>query len=150
MMDNSLVIESLRKDRYCLLLLWTASSEKERDKTKLHEINLLYKKQDDDVDKVVKNMVEVAQTSTWKTHRKWCQSYTIRELNRKAPKDSDIEQYKLVNVGEELIDNWLKYLDAINQWEVSLSHSEYVKSKLYSIDSHFIKFGTLYQATLLR
>ena len=81
------------------------------------------------------------------------QSYTIRNLNRKAPTESDIEQFKLVNVREKLIDNRLKFLDVMcfpvlfpngqfgkyHDREVSLSHSEYVKSRLYNRDTRFRK-----------
>ena len=141
-------------------------------KKKLQEINWLYKELDDDVvDEAVKNVVEVAQTSTNSMLEKVTdsdvadfQSYTIRDMNRQAPTISDIEQYKLVNVREELIDNRLKYLDVMcfpalfpngqfgkyHKREVSLSHSEYVKSRLYSKDSRFRKdsqyvFFLLYQ-----
>ena len=130
-------------------------------KQKLQQINWLYRELDDDVvDKAVKNVVEVAQNSSNAMLEKVSdsdvaafQSYTIRNLNRKAPTESDIEQFKLVSVREELIDNRLKFLDVMcfpvlfpngqfgkyHDREVSLSHSEYVKSRLYNRDSRFRK-----------
>ena len=130
-------------------------------KQKLQQINWLYRELDDDVvDKAVKNVVEVAQNSSNAMLEKVSdsdvaafQSYTIRNLNRKAPTESDIEQFKLVNVREKLIDNRLKFLDVMcfpvlfpngqfgkyHDREVSLSHSEYVKSRLYNRDSRFRK-----------
>ena len=131
-----------------------------RAKEKLEEINWLYRELDDNVvDEAVKN-VEVANNATEPMLEKATsneiadmQSFTIRNLNRKAPTKSDIEQFKILSIKERPIDNRLKYLDVMcfpvlfpngqfgkyHEREVSLSHSEYVKSRLYNRDSRFRK-----------
>jgi len=128
---------------------------------KLHEINWLYKNvHDDSVDNATKKVIEVANNATsrileraTKEDNACFQAYTIRNLDSKMPTSSDIDQYKLLAVKEEPIDNRLKYLDVMcfpvlfptgqfgehHPREVKLSHSQYVKSRLLNKDAHFEK-----------
>ena len=81
------------------------------------------------------------------------QAFTIRNLNNKLSTDSDTEQYKLLNVKEDPIDNRQQYLDVMcfptlfptgkfgehHPHSVKLSHSEHIKSRLLNKDSMFRK-----------
>ena len=89
--------------------------------SKLKETNWLYKSvQEDSLDDATQKVIEVANNATTKVLEKATvddiagfQSYTIRCLDNQLPTISDIEQYKLLNVREEPIDNRLKYLDVM-------------------------------------
>ena len=81
------------------------------------------------------------------------QAFTIRNLDNKLSTDSDTEQYKLLSVKQDPIDNCQQYLDVMrfpslfptgkfgehNPRTVKLSHSEYIKSRLLNNDSRFRK-----------
>ena len=81
------------------------------------------------------------------------QAFTVRNLDNKLSTDSDIEQYKLLNVKEDPINNRQQHLDVMcfptlfptgkfgknHPREVKISHSEYVKSRLLNKDSRFRK-----------
>ena len=88
---------------------------------KLKEINWLYKEVDeDDLDDVAREVIEtVSDTSSTMLERAskedvaGFQSFTIRTLNSKQSTLSDIDQYKLVNVKEDALDNRQRYLDVM-------------------------------------
>ena len=79
------------------------------------------------------------------------QSYTIRNLDKKLSSQPDIEQYKVVNVKEEPLDNWQKHLVVLcfpvlcptgtfgdhHPREVKILPSEYAKARLLNKDSRF-------------
>ena len=81
------------------------------------------------------------------------QAYTIRNLDNKLSTTSDIEQYKLLSVTEDPIDNRQQYLDVMcfpvlfptgrfgkfHPRQEKLSHCEYIKSRLLNKDSRFRK-----------
>ena len=81
------------------------------------------------------------------------QAFTIRNLDNKLSTKSDIEQYKLLSVTEDPIDNRQQYLDVMcfpllfptgkfgefHPWQEKPSHSEYIKSRLLNRDSRFHK-----------
>ena len=80
------------------------------------------------------------------------QSFTIRNLDNKLPSESDIEQYKVLSVKEDLSDNRQRHLDVMffpvlfptgefgeYHPRAKLSNSEYIKSLLLSKDSFFKK-----------
>ena len=81
------------------------------------------------------------------------QAFTIRNLDNKLSTKSDIEQYKLLSVTEDPIDNTQQYLDVMcfpvlfptgkfgefHPRQEKLSHSEYIKSRLLIRDSRFCK-----------
>ena len=81
------------------------------------------------------------------------QCYTIRNLNNKLNTDSDIEEYKLLHVEEEPLDNRQKFLDVMcfptlfpdgkfgkyHPRSVKISHSKYIKSRLFNKDPRFRK-----------
>ena len=74
-------------------------------------------------------------------------------MNNKLNTDSDIEQYKLLHVEEEPLDNRQKFLDVMcfptlfpdgkfgkyHPCSVKISHSEYIKSRLFNKDPRFRK-----------
>ena len=128
---------------------------------KLKEINWLYSEVDDDsVDDASKQVIEVVNSATSTMLDKaddsdiaGFQAFTIRNLENKLSTDSDIEQYKLMNVKEDPIDNRQQHLDAMcfpvqfpdgrfgkyHPREVKISHSEYDKQRLLNKDSRFRK-----------
>ena len=77
------------------------------------------------------------------------QYYTIRNLDNKLSTQSDIEQYKLLSIKEDPLDNRQKHLDVMcfpvlfpdgifgkyHPREVKVSDSEYVKTHLLNKDS---------------
>ena len=79
------------------------------------------------------------------------QYYTIRNLDNKLSTQSDIEQYKLLSIKDDPLDNRQKHLDVMcflvlfpdgnygkyHPREVKVSDSEYVKSRLLNKDSRF-------------
>jgi len=80
------------------------------------------------------------------------QSFTIRNLDNKLPGESDIEQYKVLSVKEDPLDNRQRHLDVMcfpvlfltgefgeYHPRTKLSNSEYIKSQLLNKDSHFRK-----------
>ena len=81
------------------------------------------------------------------------QAYTVRNLDNKLPIDSDIDQYKVVNIKESPLDNRQKHLDLMcfptlfptgafgenHLREKPISCSEYTKSRLLNKDSRFRK-----------
>ena len=128
---------------------------------KLKEINWVYKEVDeDDLDDVAREVIEtVSDTSSTMLERAskedvaGFQSFTIRTLNSKQSTSSDIDQYKLVNVKEDALDNRQRYLDVMcfpdlfpsghfgeyHPREVPITKSEYAKSCLLNKDSRFRK-----------
>ena len=81
------------------------------------------------------------------------QAYTIRSLGNKLSSEPDIEQYKLLSIKEDALDNRENYLDVMcfsvlfptgqfgehHPRQVKLRHSEYVKSRLLNKDPRFRK-----------
>ena len=81
------------------------------------------------------------------------QAFTIRNLDNKLCTTSDIEQYKLLSVIDDPINNRQKHLDVMcfpvlfptgefgefHPRKHKLSHSEYIKSRLLNKDSRFRK-----------
>ena len=128
---------------------------------KLREINWLYKDVNDTcIDNVVKQVIESAESATStmlvkasKEDVSSFQSYTIRTLNQKQSTVSDIEQYKLLSITEDALDNQQKFLDVMcfphlfpsgrfgefHTRDVKISSSEYSKSRLLNKDSRFRK-----------
>ena len=128
---------------------------------KLKEINWLYRNIDDDtIDASSKEVIEVLSNTTCKMLEKateadvqGLQAFTIRKLDTKIVKDSDISQYKLLNVREQAIDDRQSHLDLMcfpnlfptgrfgenHPRQVKLDFSEYVKSRLLNKDSRFRK-----------
>ena len=72
------------------------------------------------------------------------QAFTIRNLDSKLSTESDTDQYKVINIQEDPLDNRQKYLDVMcfpglfpngnfgefHPHEKTISHSEYIKSRL--------------------
>ena len=81
------------------------------------------------------------------------QLYTIVNMQGKISTESDIDQFKLLNIKEQPLDNRLKYLDVMcfpvpfpngqfgqyHPCTVQIFHTEYVKSRLFNKDSRFRK-----------
>jgi len=76
------------------------------------------------------------------------QSLTIRKLDNKLPGESDIEQYKVLSVKEDPLDNRQRHLDVMcfptgefgeYHQRAKLSNSEYIKFLLLNKDSRFRK-----------
>ena len=115
---------------------------------KLRQINWLYK-----VVEVVSNASSTMLEKASDNDISGLQCYTIRNLNNKLNTDSDIEQYKLLHVEEEPLDNRQKFLDVMcfptlfpdgkfgkyHPRSVKISHSEYIKSRLFNKDPRFRK-----------
>ena len=88
---------------------------------KLREINWLYSEvKDDSVDEVSKKVIEIANNASSTMLDKadehdisGFQAFMIRNLDNKLSTESDIEQYKLLSVREDPIDNRQQYLDVI-------------------------------------
>ena len=128
---------------------------------KLREINWLYSEvKDDSVDDVSKKVIEIADNASSTMLDKadehdisGFQAFTIRNLDNKLSTDSDIEQYKLLSVREDPIDNRQQHLDVMcfpklyptgkfgkyHPRDVKISHSEFDKSRLLNKDSRFRK-----------
>ena len=128
---------------------------------KLKESNWLYAEVNDDaVDDAAKKVIEVTNSATSTMLEKVTdddmagfQAFTIRNLDNKLSTQSDTEQYKVLGVKEDPIDNRQQYLDVMcfpvlfptvkfgefHPREVKLSHSEYIKSRLLNVDSRFRK-----------
>ena len=129
--------------------------------TTLKEINWLYKDVDvESVDEAVKRLVEVTNSASSTMLQKAStddiagfQAYTIRSLDNKLSSDSDIEQYKVLSIKEDPLDNRENFLDVMcfpvlfptgqfgehHPRQVKLSHSEYVKLRLLNKDSRYRK-----------
>ena len=127
----------------------------------LKDTNWLYQSVDEDsVDDAAKKAFEVVGGTTSCLIEKATeadiaelQSYTIRRMDEKMPLGSDIDHYKMLKVHEPALDNRLRYLDIMcfptlfptgrfgefHPREVSLSFSQYVKSRLLNQDSRFRK-----------
>ena len=120
---------------------------------KLKETNWLYGNLDNNesLDDISKKVVEVANSATSTMIEEMTdedivglQSYTIRNMNSKLSKDSDIAQYKLNSVREDPLDNRQLHLDVMcfptlfptgrfgeyHYRKVKLTPTEYVKSWL--------------------
>ena len=128
---------------------------------KLTETNWLYKGLDDkSVDEAAKRVIEVTNnTSSTMVEKATAsdiaafQAYTIRSLDNKLSSESDIEQYKLLSIKEDALDNRENYLDVMcfpvlfptgqfgehHPRQVKLCHSEYVKSRLLNKDARLEK-----------
>ena len=77
------------------------------------------------------------------------QYYTVRNVDNKLSTESDIEQYKLLSIREDPLDDRQKYFDVMcfpvlfpdgnfgkyHPRKVNLSHSEYIKFRLLNKDS---------------
>ena len=127
----------------------------------LKDINWLYSEVDyDSIDDVSKKVIEITKSPTSTMLDKaddgdiaGFQAFTVRNLDNKLSTESDIDQYKLLNVREDPIDNRQQHLDVMcfpvlfptdrfgkyHPREVKISHSEYVKSRLLNKDSRFRK-----------
>ena len=123
--------------------------------------NWLYRDvKNESIDETTKHIIEVSNTATTRMLEKATkddvasfQAYTIRNLDNKLSPTSDIEQYKLLSVREDPIDNRQQYLDIMcfpvlfptgkfgkfHPRQEKLSHSEYIKSRLLNKDSRFRK-----------
>ena len=130
----------------------------------------LYKEvADTSINEVAQQVIETADSATStmlvKASKKDVssfQSYTVCSLNVKQSTVSDIEQYQLLSVKEDVLDNRQKFLDVMcfphlfpsvrfgvfHPREVKISSSEYAKSRLLNKDSHFRK-GSQYVFFLL-
>ena len=128
---------------------------------KLKESNWLYKEVDDDsVDEAAKKVIEVTNGTSSTMLEKATdddiagfQAFTIRNLDNKLSTASDTEQYKVLGVTEDPIDNRQQHLDVMcfpvlfptgkfgefHPREKKISHSEYIKSRLLNKDSRFRK-----------
>ena len=128
---------------------------------KLKLVNWLYKYINDaSIDKVAKNVIEVASDTSSTMLEKATddditgfQAYTIRNLDNRLSIKPDIEQYKLVSVRGNALENMQHHLNVMcflvlfptgtfgefHPREVKLSTSEYVKSRLLNKDSRFCK-----------
>ena len=88
---------------------------------KLKEINWLYGEVDkDSVDDVYKKVIEITNSATSRMLVKASESdvsgfqaFTVRNLDNKLSTDTDIEQYKLLNVREDPISNRQEHLDVM-------------------------------------
>ena len=127
----------------------------------LKSSNWLYKDvKNESVDEATKRIIEVSNTATTRMLEKASkedvagfQAYTIRNLDNKLSTTSDIEQYKLLSVTEDPIDNRQQHLDVMcfpvlfptgrfgkfHPRQEKLSHCEYIKSRLLNKDSRFRK-----------
>lgn len=79
---------------------------------KFREVNWLYSEvKDDSVDEISKNVIEIANNATGMLDKadehniSGFQVFTNRNLYNKLSTESDIEQYKLLSVREDLTDN---------------------------------------------
>ena len=128
---------------------------------KFREINWLYSEvKDDSVDDVSKKVIEIADNASSTMLDKadehdisGFQAFTIRNLDNKLSTESDIEQYKLLSVREDPIDNRQQHLDVMcfpklyptgksgryHPRDVKISHSEFDKSRLLNKDSCYRK-----------
>ena len=125
---------------------------------KLKESNWLYKEvNDDSVDNAAKKVIEVTNSAMLEKATDddiaGFQAFTIRNLDNKLSTQSDTEQYKVLGVTEDPIDNRQQYLDVMcfpvlfltgkfgefHPREEKLSHSEYIKLRLLNVDSRFRK-----------
>ena len=122
----------------------------------LKQTNWLYVDVDDaSVDEAATKVIEVVRNASRTMLEKASvddiqgfQAFTIRNLDNKLSTDSDTEQYKLLSVKEDPIDNCQQYLDVMcfpalfptgkfgehHPRAVKLSHSEYIKSRLLNKD----------------
>ena len=128
---------------------------------KLSDINWLYKDTDDTcIDTAAKEVIKVVNEASCTMLEKASdaevsqfQCYTIRNLDNKLSTESDIEQYKLLNVTEKPLDNRQLHLDVMcfpvlfpdgkfgkyHPRQRKLSHAEYDKSRLLNKDPRFRK-----------
>ncbi len=128
---------------------------------KLKEINWLYKSvNDNSIDEVAKQVIEVCDSACSTMLEKITsddaagfQAYTIRRLDQQVSMESDIDQYKLLNVQEDAMDSRQKHLDVMcfpvlfpngkfgqhYPRKVSITSSEFIKSRLLNKDSRFRK-----------
>ena len=117
---------------------------------KLRQINWLYKDvAGGSIDEAVKQVIEVTNSSTSAMLEKASnddiagfRSFTIRNLDNKLSTESDIDQYKLLSVREQALDNRQMHLDVMcfpglfptgyfgefHPREKKISHSEFIKS----------------------
>ena len=65
------------------------------------------------------------------------QSFTIRNLDNRLSTESDIDQYKLLSVREQALDNRQMHLDVRVCFREK--NSEFIKSRLYNKESRFRK-----------
>ena len=128
---------------------------------KLRQINWLYKDvAGGSVDEAVKQVIEVTNSSMSAMLEKASnddiagfRSFTIRNLDNRLSTESDIDQYKLLSVREQALDNRQMHLDVMcfpglfptgyfgefHPREKKISHSEFIKSRLYNKESRFRK-----------
>ena len=112
------------------------------------------------VDVVAKRVVQVTNSATSTMLEKASdediagfRAYTIRSLDSKLSNEFDIEQYKVLRIRKDPLDNREKYLDVMcfpvlfptrrfgehHPRQVRLSHSEHVKSRLLNKDLRYRK-----------
>ena len=112
------------------------------------------------IDEATRRIIEVSNSATSGMLEKASkddiasfQAYTIRNLDNKMSTHSDIEQFKMLSVKEDPIDNRQKHLDVMcfpvlfptgkygqfHSRQEKLSHSEYIKLRLLNQDSRFRK-----------
>ena len=127
----------------------------------LKSCNWLYKHvHKESIDESTKQIIECSNNATRKMLEKATtadidafQAYTVRNLDNKLSTTSDIEQYKVLSVTEDPINNKQQHLDVMcfpvlfptgefgkfHPRKEKLSHSEYIKSRLLNKDSRFRK-----------
>ena len=127
----------------------------------LRSCNWLYKDiSKESVDEATKKIIEVSNATTSRMLEKASrddiatfQACTIRNLDNKISSTSDIEQYKVLNIRKDPINNRQQHLDVMcfpvlfpngrfgkfHPRQEKLSHCEYIKSKLLNKDSRFRK-----------
>ena len=115
---------------------------------------------DNSVDEVAKKFIEVTNGTSSTMLEKATdddiagfQAFTIRNLDNKLSTPSHTEQYKVLGVTEDPIDNRQQHLNVMcfpvlfptgkfgefHPREKKISHSEYIKSRLLNKDSRFRK-----------
>ena len=127
----------------------------------LRSCNWLYRNvHEKSIDESTKHIIEVSNSATTEMLKKVSQdevnafqAYTIRNLDSKLSIGSDIEQYRLMSITEDPINNKQQHLDVMcfpvlfptgkfgefHPREEKISPSEYVKSRLWNKDSRFRK-----------
>ena len=128
---------------------------------KLKEMNWLYKAVDDSsIDETSKEVIAVVNKASSTMFERATeddvagfQYYTIKNLDSKLSTESDIDQYTLLDIKEDPLDNRQKHLDVIRfpvllpdgnfgkyqPRQVKFNDSEYIKSRLLNKDSRFRK-----------
>ena len=125
---------------------------------KLRSCNWLYREvHEESIQETTKKIIEVPNNATTAMLKRVSpeevdafQAYTIRNLDSKLSIGSDIEQYRLLSITEDPINNKQQHLDVIcfpvlfptgkfHPRKEKISPSEYIKSRLLNKDSRFRK-----------